>query len=159
MTYLCLESSNESTWDCNMHILMSMHMESRRVIYGVKHKGNIVATLKKLGYNRFTTLLVSAVQQSKELSSLRYIAGSHQLFYTWQCIYTKPNLPVCPSFPHSHVHMSNLSICISIPAREIGSPVPCFQIPRIYINIQYLFFSLTLYSTENYKRDSKQSSE
>ena len=55
-------------------------MESRRVIYGVKHKENILA---KLGYNRFTTLLVSAVQQSKELSSLRYIAGSHQLFYTW----------------------------------------------------------------------------
>ena len=49
------------------------------------------------------------------------------LFYAWQCIYVKPNLPIHPILPFPHcVHTSVLYICISIPALQIGSSVPFF---------------------------------
>ena len=51
-----------------------------------------------------------------------------------------------PSFPtHLFVHMSFLYSCISIPALQIGSVVPFFQIPHICINMQCL---ITLQNTQ-----------
>ena len=49
-------------------------------------------------------------------------------------------------FPHAHV--SVLCICISIPALEIGSSVPVFQITHICFipSIRYLFYSFRLTS-------------
>ena len=47
-------------------------------------------------------------------------------------------IPPSPS-PSPDVHKSILSVCISIPALQIGSSVPFFYIPYICINIQYCF--------------------
>ena len=69
------------------------------------------------------------------------------IYFTQQCIHVDPNLPIRPTLPFPHcVHMSVLYVCISIPALQIGSSVPFFQIPHICINIQYLFFSFWLTS-------------
>ena len=43
--------------------------------------------------------------------------------------------------PSSSLAASLLYVCMSIPALQIGSSVPFFQIPYICVNIQYLFFS------------------
>ena len=45
------------------------------------------------------------------------------LFYTWQCTYINPNLPIHP--PHC-VHTSVPYVCVSIPVRQIGSSVRFF---------------------------------
>ena len=64
------------------------------------------------------------------------------LFYTQQCMYVSPNLPIhlIPSSPRG-IHTFVLYICVSISALHIGSPVPFLQILHICINIQY--FSLS----------------
>ena len=66
------------------------------------------------------------------------------LFYIQQCVYVNPNLPIYPSpsppFPLGS-HKFVIYVCVSIPALQIGSSVPFFQIPHVCINIQYLFFS------------------
>ena len=49
---------------------------------------------------------------------------------TWQCIYTDPHLPMCPTVPFPVcAHMSILYVSITIPALQIGSPVLFIQIP------------------------------
>ena len=64
------------------------------------------------------------------LSSLCFTATSHYLFYTWQYIQFNVMLSI-PStlfFPH-YVHKSIFYICVSVPALQIVSSVPFFQIP------------------------------
>ena len=46
-----------------------------------------------------------------------------------------------PFSPPPCVHKSIVYVCVSIPALQIGSSGPFFQILYICINIQYLFFS------------------
>ena len=68
----------------------------------------------------------SRVSRSTELSSLCYIAASHWLFYTRECIYVNATLSIHPpSFPHC-VHVSVLYMCVSVPALQIGSSAPFF---------------------------------
>ena len=53
--------------------------------------------------------------------AIQHVPTSH-LFYTWKCIYVKPNLPVHPTLHLSLcVHISILYVCISIPALKPGS--------------------------------------
>ena len=66
------------------------------------------------------------VSRRTELSSLCYIAASHWLFYTRECIYVNATLSIHPpSFPHC-VHVSVLYMCVSVPALQIGSSAPFF---------------------------------
>ena len=51
-----------------------------------------------------------------------------------------------PPSPQPHVHMCILYVCVSIPALQIGSSVPFFQIPHICLNIRCLCFSFWLTS-------------
>ena len=52
-----------------------------------------------------------------------------------------------PNFPFPHcAHKSVLYICVSFAVLEIGSPVPCFWIPCVCVNMWYLFFSFWLTS-------------
>ena len=69
------------------------------------------------------------------------------LFFAWQCIYVNATLSICFyfSFPPC-VHESVLYVCASIPALQIDSSVPFFQISYICVNIHYLFFSFLLMS-------------
>ena len=55
-------------------------------------------------------------------------------------------LCICPTLFFLHCdHKFDLYDCVSIPALQIGSSVPSFWIPYIYI--RYLFFSdFTLYN-------------
>ena len=79
--------------------------------------------------------------QITELSSLHYIPGSHQLSILHMVVYvcqTQSSIHPTIPFPNPHVHLTGLSVCLSIPALQIGSSVPFFQIPYICINIQYL---------------------
>ena len=65
------------------------------------------------------------------------------LLCTQQCIYLCQRSSLHsphPPLPHC-VHKPLLSVCISIPALKIRSSGSIFQIPYIYVNIQYLFFS------------------
>ena len=50
------------------------------------------------------------------------------LFYTWECVYVNPILPVCLTLPFlpPRVHMSVVYFCISNPALQTGSSVPSF---------------------------------
>ena len=54
-----------------------------------------------------------------------------------QCMYINAILPIWPTlpFPAPCIHMFNFSTCISIFALQIGSSVPIFQTPYIYIYI------------------------
>ena len=62
-------------------------------------------------------------------------------------VYCQSHLPLPPMlFSTLGVHMFVLCVYISISALQIGSSVPCFRIPHIYISIQYLFFSFWLTS-------------
>ena len=83
-----------------------------------------------LGHQRVLGRVPCAVQQFSSV-----------LFYTQQCTYVSPNLPIrlIPSSPRG-IHTFVLYICVSISALQIGSPVPFLQILHICINIQYLFF-------------------
>ena len=58
------------------------------------------------------------------------------LLYVQQCIYVDATLSVGPtlSFPLC-VHKAFLYIYISLPALQIDSSVPLFQIPNIHINV------------------------
>ena len=69
------------------------------------------------------------------------------LFCTWQCIYFKATLTICPTFTSPRcVHKSIIHIGISIPALQMGSTVPFFLISYICINIWYSFFPFWLTS-------------
>ena len=63
--------------------------------------------------------------------------------YPWWCVYVKRISQLTPT---PHVRTSFLYVCISIPALQIVSSLPVFLIPRINVNIQYLFFSFWLTS-------------
>ena len=65
---------------------------------------------------------LSVSSQSISLSFLCYTEASHQLFYTWQCIYVNATLSIHPllAFCHS-VHKSILYLCLSIPAIHLYS--------------------------------------
>ena len=76
------------------------------------------------------------------------------------CVYS--SFPQAIYFTHGSVHMSvllsqfiplsppvctwPLYVCVSIPALQIGSSVPFFQIPYICVKIWHLFFSFWLTS-------------
>ena len=85
----------------------------------------------------------SRSSQSLELSSLWSDAASPYRFYTLQYIYVNatfnPSHPLlsalCPQVCSLHLHLYSC---------PIGSSELFFQIPYIYINIQYLFFSFDL---------------
>ena len=87
---------------------------------------------------------------STELSSLCYIQllPTSSLFHTWSCPYatliceSNATLSICPAVPFpSGIRKTVCYICVSIPALQIGSLVPFFQIPYICVQVQYLFFS------------------
>ena len=114
------------------------------VVFLKKHKQDCLvwklSTFFLIGVELFyNVVLVSAVQRSGVPSAIQQILISY-LFYTYQCIYVNPNLPVHP-IPLSPlgVHTFVIYICVSISALQTGSSVPFFQIPHICINIQYLF--------------------
>ena len=67
-------------------------------------------------------------------SSLQYVLTNY-LSPTWSCIYVNTNFPVRPTlyFPCG-AHMSFVYICLTIPALQIVSFVPFFQIPYIWKN-------------------------
>ena len=89
------------------------------------------------------SLWVINVHQA-ELCAICYLK---QLFYTWQCIYVKPNPPVHPTLPFPcYAHVSVLYVCISVPALELGSFVPFFLILHTCINMRYLVSSFWLTS-------------
>ena len=77
---------------------------------------------------------VSCVTQQLLISSL---------FYTLyqQCTYVSPNLPTHLTFYSLGVLTFVLYVCVSISALQISLSIPCFRIPHIRVNIQYLFFS------------------
>lgn len=93
----------------------------------------------------------SRSSQSIELSSLCYTAGSHSLFYTWQCAYVQPNIsvhsfPICPnsntlSLPStcSHIHFQHLGL-YSCPAKTL-SPVSFWNHPKFFISVIKIFSS------------------
>ena len=49
--------------------------------------------------NSPTPFQPSRSSQSTKLSFLCHTEASHQLFYTWWCIYVTPNLPIQPTIP------------------------------------------------------------
>ena len=80
----------------------------------------------------------SRLSQSTRLSSLCYTAGSHQLFYTWQSIYVKPNLPVHPTLlfpPCPHVH----SLCLHLYSCPANRFICAIFLDSTYIR-QYTIF-------------------
>ena len=86
----------------------------------------------------------SRLLQSPGLSSLSHTANSHWLSVLHIVVYM---LPCCSLHsPHSllpppaHVHKSVLYVCVSTAALEIGSSIPCFQMPHICVNVWYLVF-------------------
>ena len=72
--------------------------------------------------------------QDARLGSLCYISTSHYLsvlhmiVYICQCYFLNSSHPLLPRC----IHKSNLNVCITIPALQIGSSVPFFQITYIY---------------------------
>ena len=95
------------------------------------------------------TLHPSKSSQSTRLASLCYIAASHQLssFHLIVYIYIDATFSIHStlSFPNC-VYKSILYFCIFIPSLQIGSSIPFFSIPYIWVNTQYLFFSFWLTS-------------
>ena len=96
--------------------------------------------------------------QSTELSSLRYITGSHYpiFYYTWHFTYVNPNLSIHPAPSSLPVSTCLFSVCVSIPDLQKGhlyciSSVCVCVCARlcIHINIRYFFFffwlNFTLY--------------
>ena len=85
----------------------------------------------------------SRFSQSTELNCLCYTADSHQMSILYMVVYMLILISqfIPPSLPLPMFHMSVRYICVSIPALEIVSPIPFFQIPHTCINIQHLFFS------------------
>ena len=73
--------------------------------------------------------------QSTELSFLCRTADSHHLSMSHMVVYLRQRHS--PSSSHPRVHTSFLCVCVSIPARQIGSSAP-----RVCVRIQYLFFLL-----------------
>ena len=97
--------------------------------------------LKKFFFEFYFTFLYS-----RSLLVINLFFLIHHQFYTHQCIYVNPNLPIHPTtttptlLSPLGVQTFVLYICVSISALQTGSSVPFFYIPNIYINI-YLFFS------------------
>ena len=62
------------------------------------------------------------------------------LFYTWQSIYVKATLSVCPTLSFMRcVHKYSFNICISLPALPIGASVPFSFIFHEYALIGNIF--------------------
>ena len=88
---------------------------------------------------------LSRLSLSTRLSCLCYTAlPDSYLFYIWQCLCFIATLSVGPTLFFPSCVQSLFSV--SIRALQIGSSVPFFWIPYIYINIQNLFFSFWLQS-------------
>ena len=86
------------------------------------------------------------VSQSTELSSLCYTADSHQLFYTGHM-----SIPISQFIPpYPQVHLSVLYVCISVPALQIGTPVPFIR-SHIHALI-YICFSFSCPSSPLYEQ-------
>ena len=56
------------------------------------------------------------------------------------------DLTVRPTFPRPYPHSHMAILCISIPALELSSSLPFFQIPHMCINTWYLFLFLTCFT-------------
>ena len=89
-----------------------------------------------------TTFYPSRSSRSTKLGSM---CPTSYIFYTWWCIYVNTTVSICPILSViCCVHSSVLYICASVPALQINSSGPLFQI--LYVNICYLFFSFISYS-------------
>ena len=62
----------------------------------------------------------SRSSQSTKLSFLCYIAASHELSYTWQCIYSNATLSICHTlyFPYC-VHKSVVYVSLFLPYKQV----------------------------------------
>ena len=69
------------------------------------------------------------------------------IYFTHGGAHSSVCLPIHPNpLPSLHVHSSILSVCISIPALQIDSSAPFFQIPHICVLIYDICFSLSDFS-------------
>ena len=79
----------------------------------------------------------SSSPRSTQSSSLSYRAISHQLSVSHTAVhrhqFQSPDSSH-PFFP-PYIHPSVLSLCVSIPAQQIGSSESFFQIPHLCVNI------------------------
>ena len=86
--------------------------------------------------------------QSTELSSWCHTANFRKLSVLHVavhiCKFPSPNSSHSP-LPLTCVHISAVSICVSIPALQIGSSLLFLLIPHTCVNTQYLFFSFWLH--------------
>ena len=94
-----------------------------------------------------TPIQASGLPQRTKLRSLYYIqqVPTSYLLYMWQCTYVNPSLPVQPTPSLLLVSTHLFYTSVSIPGLQIGSSVPCFQIPCICVTIWYSFFSFLLH--------------
>lgn len=71
--------------------------------------------------------MTSELSCTTELSSLCYTAGSHHLFYTWQCAYANATLLIHPAPllppPSSSTHLFSMSVFLFLPCK--CSPLSC----------------------------------
>ena len=90
----------------------------------------------------YSAVLVSAIQQCESAISiyiylLPFEPPIGYLFYSWKCIYVNTTLSIDPTFsspPSCCVHKSVHSVCISIPALQIGSLV-LFRFFFFYVEV------------------------
>ena len=73
------------------------------------------------------------------------------VYFTWVCICECHSLNLSHPVLSRLCHTSIFYICVSIPALQIDSSVPFFQIPHICVNIQYFFLWLdnSLFMTDS----------
>ena len=90
----------------------------------------------------------SRSSQSTKSSSLCCTAASHQLFYTWECIYVNVTLAIHSTlcFPLC-VHNFLLYVFVSTPALQIGASVPFFSRFHIHALIENTYFFFLTYLT------------
>ena len=88
--------------------------------------------------------------------ALQKLPSSH-LFYSSQCLYDNPTLPIHSTYPFCHsVHKSIryiFYVCLSIPVLEIGLSVPFFK--SLYICVLMIFFSFIFLLTSLCMTDSR----
>ena len=86
-----------------------------------------------------------ALSTLSHTSNLDWLSISHMVIYMFQCC----SLKLSPTSPSSRVQKSVLYICVSFVVLHIGSSLPSFYIPYIWVNILYWCFSFQLTSLYN----------
>ena len=94
---------------------------------------------------RFPSQLGHHTPLSRVSCAMQQVLISY-LFYTQQCIYVSPNLPIHPTLLTPLVTISLFSTSVTISVLQISSPIPFFQIPHISDTIRYLFLFLTYFT-------------